>query len=50
MVIPVATRFTINDTVIRMPQRQARPPMTCESKVMRSNPNMGILRIVLTPS
>ena len=48
MVIPLATRFTINETVNRMPRRHARPPMTWESKVMRSNPSMGILRFVLT--
>src|SRR5712691_2814030 len=41
MVIPLATRFTTNDTVIRMPRIHARPPITCGSKVIRSNPSIA---------
>jgi len=35
VVIPLATRFTTRDTVIRIPRIQARPPMICGSKVIR---------------
>jgi len=37
VVIPFATRLTTSDTVIRIPRRQARPPMTPGVKVIRSN-------------
>src|SRR5262249_52348034 len=41
MGMPLATRFTTNATVIRIPRIQARPPITCESKVIRSNPSIA---------
>src|SRR5712691_1303926 len=41
IVIPLATRFTSNATVIRIPRMQARPPITCDSKVIRSNPSIA---------
>src|SRR4030095_8392499 len=41
MGMPLATKFTTNDTVIRIPRIQARPPITCGSKVIRSNPSIA---------
>src|SRR5712691_10191783 len=41
MVIPLDTRCTTNDTVIRIPRIHARPPITCGSKGIRSNPSIA---------
>ena len=39
--MPLATRLSTRETVIRMPLMQARPPITFGSKVIRSSSNMG---------